>query len=462
MLFIIVLIAAATAIAGSAAFFSVYGLAYTFSGTFWSVVVMGTSLELGKLVAASYLYRYWDRTHITLKAYLMTGVLALMVLTSTGIFGYLSTGYQADVLPLKQAQEQVKNLEEEKIRILDRKKQIDVQISQLPTNSVKGRTQLMKGFKDEQTAVTARIAELDKEMLTIKQQLIQTEAHIGPITYIATAFGLGADNATKYLIYLIIFAFDPMAVALTLAVNIAQRLRKEEIESERQAALLAARVAEEAERDERKRKMQAEHEERMFAESLAAQIVEHNQPTVSAVDNTATIQEDIEELQLSAAPIADAAAELIIHNDPIEDVVDDEPELPASALAGVEPETCTDVVEPSEELVVLDPTLTSDLVSEPAQPDPVTEDAPEEFVQAEDPPTSPPAMDLPPPIQRHQRPYPGIWTADGSVGKIDELVAHLQWLKTRQNGGETLSNDDRWELQAIEDILSKHGYSMYL
>ena len=118
MLFIAILIIAATAIAGAAAFFSVYGLAFTFSGTFWSVVVMGTSLELGKLVAASYLYRYWKQTHIALKVYLMTGVLALMVLTSTGIFGYLSTGYQTDVLPLKQAQEQVKLLDEEKLRLL--------------------------------------------------------------------------------------------------------------------------------------------------------------------------------------------------------------------------------------------------------------------------------------------------------------------------------------------------------
>lgn len=453
MLFIAILIIAATAIAGSAAFFSVYGLAFTFSGTFWSVVVMGASLELGKLVAASYLYRYWTQTHLALKVYLMTGVLALMVLTSTGIFGYLSTGYQADVLPLKQAQEQVKILEEEKVRLLDRKKQIDTQIAQLPTNSVKGRTQLMKGFKDEQVSVTNRLTELDKESLAFKQKLIQTEAHIGPITYIATAFGLDSDNATKYLIYLIIFAFDPMAVALTLAVNIAQRLRKEEIEKEKQDALQAAREAEEAEREERKRKMQAEHEERMFAESLAAQIVEHQHPIAP-------------EPEVVVTPIA-AADEVLTPDAPVEEVVVvEEPELPASALAGVEPEPCTDVVEPTEELVVLEPSPQMDLDFTAPLPEPVAEVVVEEpvepFVQAEDPPTLPPVVDLPPPTQRHQRPYPGIWTVDGSVGKIDELVAHLQWLKTRQNGGETLSKDDQWELRAIEDILSKHGYSMYL
>lgn len=228
MIFISLLIFATLLIASSAAFFSVWGLAVTFSGTFWSVVLMGTSLELGKLVATSYLYRYWTKTTMLLKAYLITGVLALMILTSSGIFGYLSNGYSMDILPLKQTQTQVQLLDEEKARLLDRKKQIDTQIAQLPTNSVKGRERLIKGFKVEQKDVTNRISALDKETLELKQKLITTEAHIGPITYIAKAFDLDTDNATQYLIYLIIFAFDPMAIALTIAVNNALRIRKEE------------------------------------------------------------------------------------------------------------------------------------------------------------------------------------------------------------------------------------------
>lgn len=228
MIFISLLILSAVAIAGSAAFFSVYGLAYTFSGTFWSVVVMGGSLEAGKLIAASYLYRYWAKTNWLLKTYLFAGVAALMIMTSVGIFGYLSSGYQTDVLPLKQLETQISILEDEKTRKLDRKREIDKQISQLPTNAVRGRERLIKQFKDEQNEVTARANAIDKEIIALKTQQIKTEAHIGPITYIAKAFELDTDNATKYLIYLIIFAFDPMAVALTLAVNIALRVRREE------------------------------------------------------------------------------------------------------------------------------------------------------------------------------------------------------------------------------------------
>lgn len=228
MFFIVLLALSATAIAGSAAFFSVYGLAHIFSGTFWSVVVMGSSLEAGKLVAASFLYRYWKKTGFILKSYLILGVVALMILTSTGIFGYLSSGYLSDTMPLAQIDKQVELLNSEKTRLIDRKTQIDNQIAQLPTNSIRGRTQLIKQFKDEQKTATDRISALDQQILEVTQKQIQTQAHVGPIIYIAKAFDLQTDDATKYLIYIIIFAFDPMAVALTLAVNIAIRIRDEE------------------------------------------------------------------------------------------------------------------------------------------------------------------------------------------------------------------------------------------
>jgi hypothetical protein len=253
MIFLIMLIATTVAIAGSAAFFSVYGLAYTFSGTFWSVVVMGGSLEAGKLMTASYLYRYWTETHAALRWYLMAGVLALMILTSTGIFSYLSAGYQADVLPLKQMNEQVRLLEEERTRSITRKTQIDDQLIKGPSvgsvnsgdkidpnaartirEARRAQESTGKQYKAEQQALQVRVAELDKQLLELKQDLVKLEAHIGPITYVAKVFDMAVDDATKYLIFLIIFAFDPMAVALTLAVNVVLRLRREEQEVKRE------------------------------------------------------------------------------------------------------------------------------------------------------------------------------------------------------------------------------------
>ena len=444
MAFIIVLIIAATAIAGAAAFFSVYGLAFTFSGTFWSVVVMGASLELGKLVAASYLYRYWEKTHLALKWYLMFGIAALMILTSTGIFGYLSSGYQTDVLPLKQAEEQVKVLDEEKARLIARKTQIDTQIAQLPQNSVRGRTQLIKGFKEEQATVTTRISELDKEILANKTKLIQTQAHIGPITYIATAFGLDSDNATKYLIYLIIFAFDPMAVALTLAVNTALKLRREEQEEDERLG-----------HEERMRRMQLEHEERLLAEKfsheeapvVAPEVVEPPAPEPTVVDVVASDEVTEDRVVDEPTPIDDAGEVFIPH--------DDRPEFELVSPEPVEEEPVAEEVEPevdhSNQLAI-----DFDAINVPEE---TAND-----VMEEAPSTAPPVVNLPPPQQRHYRPYSGLWnsdTADIDL-KLTELVSHYNWLKQRRGAGEELSRDELWEFQAIEDVLKKHGYNIYL
>jgi len=86
MLFIIVLILTTFAIAACAAFFSIYGLAAIFSGIFWPVVIMGSTLEVGKLVAVSYLYRFKHHISFIMKSYLMSAVIVLMLITSAGIF----------------------------------------------------------------------------------------------------------------------------------------------------------------------------------------------------------------------------------------------------------------------------------------------------------------------------------------------------------------------------------------
>ena len=87
-------------IAFSAAFFSVFGLSKLFAGAELSVIIMAGSLEFGKLVAASFLYRYWDKVNLFQKTYLMTAVVTLVLITSAGIFGYLSTSYGTIVCQL--------------------------------------------------------------------------------------------------------------------------------------------------------------------------------------------------------------------------------------------------------------------------------------------------------------------------------------------------------------------------
>lgn len=458
MIFIALLVLTTMALAGAAGFFAVFGLAATFSGTFWSVVFMGGALEAGKLMAASYLYRYWEQTNIWLKTYLMAGVLTLMVLTSVGIFGYLSAGYQTDVLPLKQMEEQVQMLEQERTRLMDRKVQIDNQIAQLPSNSVSGRTRLIREFGSEQTALTNRITELDAQIVEMKGQFIEKQAHIGPITYIASVFGLDTDNATKYMIFLIIFAFDPMAVALTLATNIAIRRREEE-----KAALKKQQKLEEEQKAKEQRELElaekakqesdkAEAERAAAAAALAAVAV----PAVAQQEPEPPQQPepDPREQVVSAEVKPETDVEEVVEEivEEIVEVIDDkttELEYENSAWPAVEHE----VEEPQSQAVEQqEPTV---------QEDPFRQESEntEESVATVEPQPEPEKEKYV--VRRRTRPYTSINTAL-SESKIDELVQHYMWLKEKRDSGDSLTQDDRWEMSAIEEILRKHGMGMYI
>lgn len=231
--FIAVLILVTLSIAGSAAFFSIHGLAQIFSGAFWPVVIMASSLEAGKLVAASYAYRYWSTISFFMKSYLITAVFVLMVITSAGIFGFLSSAHQQDVLGIKQNQQQIVILQDEIVQLeglkqerLDRKKQIDADIASLPNNFIQGRQRLMTSYgpeleqlKVDISEYTATIREHTGKISTLKATTLEQEAHVGPIIFIARAFDRDTDDVTKWLILIIIFAFDPLAVVLTIGAN---------------------------------------------------------------------------------------------------------------------------------------------------------------------------------------------------------------------------------------------------
>lgn len=221
MPFIIVVVLAALAVAASAAFFSVYGLAQVFAGAFVSVIIMGVALESGKLVAASFLYRYWTNISKVLKAYLVSAVLVLMMITSMGISGYLTAAYQTDTVSLRDADNKLVSYEDELKRLTTRKDEMDRQVSQLPSNAVKSRQRLMASFKTEYDRINPRIEFLQAEKTKLQEHKITTEAKVGPIIFISKVMGSETDDAIFWLVILIVFVFDPLAVALTICANIA-------------------------------------------------------------------------------------------------------------------------------------------------------------------------------------------------------------------------------------------------
>lgn len=228
MIFRILLILSTLSIAGSAAFFSVYGLANTFNSIFWLACFAFGALELGKLVIASALYRYWSYLGWLLKTYLCITVVAFMALTSAGIFGYLTSSYQTDSLPLEQINTKIELYEDELDRLVDRKRQMDQQIAQMPENYITARQRLMESFKSEYDKINPRIDNLTSSIQELKSKKIQTESKVGPILFVAKSLGLNPEKAIIYLITFIVLFFDPVAVALTIVANIAFEKRKQE------------------------------------------------------------------------------------------------------------------------------------------------------------------------------------------------------------------------------------------
>ena len=227
MFFIILLALTTFCIAASAAFFSVFGLMQTYSAIAIYMLIAGASLELGKLVTASALYRMWDKLGLFLKSFLMFAVLALMAVTSLGIFGFLSAGYQKDSVPIAQINQKLETDQQEIDRLIARKKEIDQQIAKLPSNYVSSRQKLMTSFEPELKSIGPRIDELQKEIADYQTKKIDTEAHIGPIIYVAKVLNRQPDEAVFWFTLLIMSVFDPLAVALTLATNIAIKHRQE-------------------------------------------------------------------------------------------------------------------------------------------------------------------------------------------------------------------------------------------
>lgn len=228
---------AALVVAGCAAFFSVTGLALLFSGASLAVGVMGTSLEIAKLVAASYLHRFWKETNKFLRGYLLLGVLILVVITSAGIFGFLSNAYQSTSLKSDVVSREIgvfqSKITQNEVQIT----QITTQITNLQQNSgnligggkvnnrlirsIDNRDKQINKLSNKIGVLNDSIAVWNIKINEIKNNNLDLEREIGGFKFIAEAFDLPINSVVKFFIFLLIFVFDPMAVTLLIAFNTA-------------------------------------------------------------------------------------------------------------------------------------------------------------------------------------------------------------------------------------------------
>ena len=221
-------------IAGSAAFFSVFGLSKLFAGAQFAVIIMASSLEFGKLVAASFLYRYWDKINFLQKFYMSLATVILILITSAGIFGFLSNAYQGATVEFEKEstalifkEDRLEQLQEDKVFL---KEELDEAIKDLPNNFRTARRKLREDYQPQITEVNKQMIELKGEIGTLKTALVQTGVDVGPVIYLARTFDTDVDTVVKFFIFVLIFVFDPMAVMFVISYNVALQYSEEEDE----------------------------------------------------------------------------------------------------------------------------------------------------------------------------------------------------------------------------------------
>jgi hypothetical protein len=242
MWFGILTLATALIISVSAAYYSILGLTAIFAAAFWPIVILGSSLEVGKIVSTLWLHKYWDRAELQYKVYLCSAVAILMLLTSMGVFGFLSKAHSdqsmvsGDVIAkisiydekIKQARD---NIDMSRRALTQMDSAVDQTMSrstneqgadkaaQLRRSQAAERNRLLREIDAEQK----KIQSLNDQRAPIAAEVRKVEAEVGPIKYIAAL--IYGDNpeanllekAVRWVIILIVIVFDPLALTLLLA-----------------------------------------------------------------------------------------------------------------------------------------------------------------------------------------------------------------------------------------------------
>ena len=211
-------------IAGSAAFFSVFGLSKLFAGAQLAVVIMAGSLEFGKLVAASFLYRYWDKINIAHRTYMTIATVILILITSAGIFGFLSNAYQGATVSFEKESTALIYKEDRLEQLVEDKKflkeELEAAVSELPDNYRTAKRKLREEYQPKINDINTDIINLKSEVGDLKIALVETGVEVGPAIYLARVFDTDVDSVVKFFIFILIFVFDPMAVMFVISYNV--------------------------------------------------------------------------------------------------------------------------------------------------------------------------------------------------------------------------------------------------
>lgn len=252
MVFAFLLAISGLTLSAVAIYYSVIGLTAVFAAAFWPIVIMGTTLEISKLVAASWLKAYWEKIPVSMKVYMTMAVVVLMVITSMGIFGFLSKAHLDQNIVSGDVQGKIA-IYDEKIKTerenIDAARtalnQMDAQVNERLSRSTDDRgaeraVQIRRQQQAERTRLQndisrsqGAIAKLNEERAPIAAEVRKVEAEVGPIKYIAALiYGDNPDanileKAVTWVIMIIVFVFDPLAILMLLGAQMTYKWHRD-------------------------------------------------------------------------------------------------------------------------------------------------------------------------------------------------------------------------------------------
>ncbi len=246
-------------------YYSVYGISKLFSGGSWSIVGMAAMLEFSKLVVITFLHDHFKTLKTTFKVYLMSSAAILMILTSVGVYGYLTNSYQETAKEIYETQNKIVLIDKKKEIYLEQKSQIDTLVKQksqrissydelrlTQENSLNTQLSSKKGTKGLQRNIQSvdnstqtlnkEISELNQKSIGLSDSIAKLEqeklglenstftSEIGPLLYLSRLTGAPMDIIVNWFILVLVSVFDPLAVSLVIAAN---HLRHKEFEEEK-------------------------------------------------------------------------------------------------------------------------------------------------------------------------------------------------------------------------------------
>ena len=312
---------AALSVSGSAAFYSVYGLGKMFAGASVQVMILASSLEFSKLVTASLLYRYWTELNKALRTYLSIATLILILVTSAGIYGFLSSEYQENANKASAVEQKVNSLEEkkklyidtrngylkEKISISKTKNELSSGLSKSSisqrtdkkgniittanNSSIKAFSRQLEATTKSDSVISTKLSIINDSIFSLDTKILEAKTNsgvadeLGPLKYISNLTGSSLDSVINWYIIVLMLVFDPLAIALVIAANFAFEKAKEEKNTEEAIKKnLKEEILEIANTDEEK------------IDEIIEEIIEEHKETSGPVDFSDT-NELLEELK---------------------------------------------------------------------------------------------------------------------------------------------------------------------